>query len=39
MESYCLKCKILMILSKCVACGSKKPKFIKRQDAKGILVV
>ena len=29
----------LMILSKCVACGSKKPKFIKKQDAKGILVV
>ena len=24
----------LMILSKCVICGSKKSKFIKKQDAK-----
>ena len=26
-----------MILSKCATCGSKKSKFIKKQDAKGIL--
>ena len=29
-------CK-LMILSKCAICGSRKPKFIKKQDAKGKL--
>ena len=27
----------LMILSKCAVCGSKKCKFIKKQEAKGIL--
>ena len=27
----------LMILSKCAICGSKKSKFIKKQEAKGIL--
>ena len=27
----------LMILSKCAVCGSRKSKFIKKQDAKGIL--
>ena len=27
----------LMILSKCAICGSKKYKFIKKQEAKGIL--
>ena len=26
-----------MILSKCAICGSKKPKFIKKQQAKGLL--
>ena len=26
-----------MILSKCVLCGSKKPRFIKNQEAKGLL--
>ena len=26
-----------MILSKCVICGSKKSKFMKEQQAKGIL--
>ena len=26
-----------MILSKCAICGSKKPKFIKKQEAKEIL--
>ena len=26
-----------MILSKCVICGSKKSKFIKKQEAKGLL--
>ena len=48
MLSYCLKCKkdtesinpnVLktMILSKCAICGSKKSKFIKEQQAKGLL--
>ena len=27
----------LMILSKCAICGSKKSKFIKKHEAKGIL--
>ena len=27
----------LMILSKCAICGSKKSKFIKKQEGKGIL--
>ena len=27
----------LMILSKCARCGSRKSRFIKKQDAKGIL--
>ena len=26
-----------MILSKCAICGSKKSRFIKKQDAKGLL--
>ena len=26
-----------MVLSKCVLCGSKKPRFIKNQEAKGLL--
>ena len=26
-----------MILSKCAICGSKKSKFIKKQEAKGVL--
>ena len=49
MESYCLKCKKntenidptsngkAMILSNCAICGSKKSKFIKHQEAKGLL--
>ena len=28
---------IIMVLSKCAICGSKKSKFIKNQEAKGIL--
>ena len=27
----------LMILSKCAICNSKKSKFVKKQDAKGLL--
>ena len=27
----------MMILSKCATCGSRKSKFIKKQEAKGIL--
>ena len=27
-----------MILSKCAICGSKKSKFIKNQEAKGLLI-
>ena len=26
-----------MLLSKCATCGAKKPRFIKKQEAKGIL--
>ena len=26
-----------MILSKCAICGSKKSKFVKKQEAKGLL--
>ena len=26
-----------MVLSKCAICGSKKPRFIKNQEAKGLL--
>ena len=26
-----------MIISKCAICGSRKSKFIKKQDAKGLL--
>ena len=47
MLSYCLKCKKYtesinpngktMIFSKCAICGSKKSKFIKEQQAKGLL--
>ena len=28
---------IIMVLSKCAICGSKKSRFIKNQEAKGIL--
>ena len=35
MLSYCLKCK--HVLSTCAICGSKKSKFIKEQQAKGLL--
>ena len=28
----------LMILSKCAICNSKKSKFIKKQEAKGLLI-
>ena len=27
----------IMLLSKCVECGSKKSKFVKNQEAKGLL--
>ena len=49
MKSYCLKCKKenprvsktsnnkTMILSKCAKCGSKKSRFIKNREAKGLL--
>ena len=48
MLSYCLKCKKkkkvsatsngrTMILSKCAICGSKKSKFLEKQEAKGLL--
>ena len=46
MKSYCLKInpkfsKIsngrTMVLSKCAICSSKKSKFIKNQEAKGVL--
>ena len=28
----------IMILSKCAVCGSKKSRFIKKQEASGILI-
>ena len=31
------KNRIIMLLSKCVVCNSKKSKFIKEQKAKGLL--
>ena len=39
MLSYCLKCKNgrIMILSKCAICRSRKSKFIKKPEAKGLL--
>ena len=48
MESYRLKCKKhtgninpqvskIMILSQCAICDSKKSRFIKKQEAKGLL--
>ena len=47
MKSYCLKCRKnteninpngrTMVLSKCAICDSKKSKFIKNQEAKGLL--
>ena len=45
MKSYCLKCRKnteninprTMVLSKCAICGSKKWRFIKNQEAKGLL--
>ena len=48
MNSYCLKCRKdteninpsngrTMVLSKCAICGSKKSRFIKDQEAKGLL--
>ena len=49
MESYCLKCKKntgnidptsydkAMILSNCAICDSKKSRFVKHQEAKGLL--
>ena len=51
MSSYCLKCgeKVLqvsraindgvIILSRCVVCGDKKSKFIKKQETKGLLSI
>ena len=48
MLTYCLKCKKnakmlktkngrLNLSSKCAACGSKKSRFMKEQEAKGLL--
>ena len=48
MKSYCLKCRKdtanidpkvskTMVLSKCAICSSKKSRFIKSQEAKGLL--
>ena len=47
MNSYCLKCRKdteninpsngrTMVLSKCAICSSKKSRFIKNQEAKGL---
>ena len=32
-----LECMMMMILSTCAICGSKKSKFIEEQQAKGLL--
>ena len=47
MLSYCLKCRKnkavktkngrIMLSSNCAVCGSKKSRFIKEQEAKGLL--
>ena len=46
MLPYCLKCrkntqnknpKVIILLSKCVVCDSKKSKFSKEQEANGFL--
>ena len=47
MKSYCLKCRKnteninpngrTMVLSKCAICDSKKSRFIKNQEEKGLL--
>ena len=37
MLNYCLKCKKKKKKSKCVICSSKKSRFMKEQEAKGIL--
>ena len=46
MLPYCLKCrkntenknpKVIILLSKCVVCDSKKSKFSKEQEASGFL--
>ena len=45
MLSYCLKCRKntkskkgrIMLVSKCAVCNSKKSKFIKQQEASGLL--
>ena len=43
MKSYCLKCRKNIeninprVLSKFAKCGSKKPRFVKNQEAKGLL--
>ena len=36
MKSYCLKCRT-MVLSKCAIRDSKKSRFMKSQEAKGLL--
>ena len=43
MKTYCLKCKKdtensrLLMQSKCSNCGHKKSRFVKEQEAKGLL--
>ena len=42
MKSYCLKCRkdtknINRKVSKCAICGRKKSRFLKNQEAKGLL--
>ena len=43
MLSYCLKCRKIqkvktqiMVLSKCAVCNSKKIKFLKEEEARGL---
>ena len=42
MLSYCLKCKKnkkykIMVILNCAVCGSKKLRFIKKQETSGLL--
>ena len=34
---YCLKSEKIMLLSKCIVCDCKNSKFIKEQEASGLL--
>ena len=37
MKTYCIKCNRLIMQSKCNVCRIKKSRFVKEQEAKGLL--